>query len=129
MSVGLVIITHGSTGHSLVEVGEFILGQNLDSIEIVSFQQSGKNRTGKNDIREAMQSADQGDGVLLLTDLLGASPCNLVTKVMREHRALAITGINLAMLIRLWNYRQKPLDELAEIAAEGGKRGVEVVSP
>jgi PTS system ascorbate-specific IIA component len=127
MSVGLVIITHGDTGRTLVEAGEFILGQSLDSIRTVSFRQSGQHRTGDEDIRAAAQAADQGQGVLVLTDLLGASPCNRVTRVMKEYRAMAVTGLNLAMLIRVWNYRDEPLPTLASIAAEGGKRGVEII--
>lgn len=129
MSVGLLIITHGTTGQSLVEVGEFILGQSLESIHVISFAQSGESRTSKNDIHQGIKSVDHGEGVLVLTDLLGASPCNLVTQVIREYRALAVTGVNLAMLIRLWNYRDQPLEALAKIAEKGGKRGVEVIEP
>lgn len=127
MSVGLMIITHGATGQSLVDAGEFILGRDLDAIRVISFEQSGEQRTESADIHAAARAVDEGDGILVLTDLLGASPCNVVTRTMSGYHARAVTGLNLAMLIRVWNYRDRPLEELARIAAEGGRRGVDIV--
>jgi PTS system ascorbate-specific IIA component len=127
LSVGLIVITHGATGQSLIDAGEFILGRDLDAIRVIAFEQSGAARTDAEDIQAAARAVDQGDGILVLTDLLGASPCNVVTSTMSGYHAQAVTGLNLAMLIRVWNYRDRPLEELARIAAEGGRRGVEIV--
>ena len=60
---------------------------------------------------------------LVLTDLVGASPANLASELLPEIRGKVVTGINLAMLLRVWNYREMPLNTLASKAVAGGKRG------
>ena len=66
---------------------------------------------------------------LVLADLVGASPANLVTGLLKEYRAAMVTGINLAMLIRVWNYRDTPLESLTHKAVQGGIRGIEAFHP
>ena len=56
-------------------------------------------------IRSSIERADSGDGVLVLTDLMGASPSNLVAELLEDYHALMVTGVNLGMLIRVCNYR------------------------
>lgn len=129
MSVGIIIVTHGQTGQSLVDDAEFILGQSLGRIRCIAFIQSGDQPTGDDELRQVMVESDHGEGVLVLTDLGGASPANRVTGLLEEHHAAMVTGINLAMLIRVWNYRDTPLEALTHKAVQGGKRGVEALHP
>lgn len=125
MSVGIVIVTHGDTGQSLLDDAEFILGQSLAGIRFIPFRQSRAHTTGNLEVRQAIEDTDRGGGVLILTDLVGASPSNLVKNLLDEHHAMMVTGINLAMLIRVWNYRDAPLESLADKAVKGGMRGIE----
>ena len=90
------------------------------------------------------------DGVLLLTDLIGASPANLAARLLSQHskntqiaesaestknaesaesaeKIIAVSGLNLAMLLRALNYRNLPLKELAEKAREGGVASVMIL--
>lgn len=132
MNPGLVVMTHGNTGEALLEVAEFIIGQKLKDIVTLSFEQSGEDCTTESEVRAALDSVDRGAGVLVLTDLPGASPCNAVSRVIVERnkqgrQALVVTGINLAMLMRAWNYRAESLGTLASKAAEGGRKGIEVM--
>ncbi|MEE8339020.1 MAG: hypothetical protein V3R56_02680 [Xanthomonadales bacterium] len=127
--MGIVIVTHGQTGQSLVDDAEFILGQSLGRIRCIAFIQSGDQPTGDDELRQVMVESDHGEGVLVLTDLGGASPANRVTGLLEEHHAAMVTGINLAMLIRVWNYRDTPLEALTHKAVQGGKRGVEALHP
>jgi len=129
MSVGLVIVTHGQAGQSLIEVAEFILGQSLAEIRQVPFSQSAVHTTGQRELRQALQSSSHGQGILVMTDLIGASPANHVAELLGEFDAVMVSGLNLAMLLRVWNYRDQPLGVLARKAVEGGKRGIEVVNP
>ena len=129
MSVGSVILTHSLTGQSLANDAGFILGQSLDRIRCVPFKQSGGHMTGDSELRQAIESSDKGEGVLVLTDLVGSSPSNLIKGLLKEYHAAMVTGINLAMLIRVWNYRDTPLELLAQKAVQGGKRGVEAFGP
>jgi PTS system ascorbate-specific IIA component len=68
---------------------------------------------------------DQVGGVLILADLYGATPCNIGLSLgaLGVHLR-CVSGLNLPMLLRVLNYAEKPLDELAEIAASGGRGGI-----
>ncbi|MDN5923727.1 MAG: PTS fructose IIA subunit family protein, partial [Xanthomonadales bacterium] len=68
---------------------------------------------------------DHGDGVLILADLYGATPCNIGLSLGALGIHLrCVSGLNLPMLLRVLNYAEKPLDELAEVAASGGRGGI-----
>lgn len=126
MSVGIVIVTHGNAGADLLEVAEFILNESLAEIGFVPFRQSGDRLTTIAEVQAAMARADRGDGVLVLTDLLGASPANNVANLLEAHAGAMVTGLNLAMLMSVWNYRNDPLALLARKAVESGRRGIKV---
>jgi UPF0042 nucleotide-binding protein len=127
VSVGIVIVTHGDTGAALLEVAEFILGESMAEIAFVPFRQSGDELTTIVEVRAAVARADSGDGVLVLTDLIGASPSNRVADVLEAHSGVMVTGLNLAMLMSVWNYRREPLGLLARKAVESGRRGVKIL--
>ena len=121
---GLVVVTHGEVGRALVDVAKFILQQPLNEVEILSFCQSSVEETGDADILRAIQRADGGQGVLVMTDIRGASPYNHVARLVYPGPLALTSGLNLAMLIRAWNYRNMPPDQLAEMAAEGALRDI-----
>ncbi len=126
MSVGIVIVTHGETGATLLDVAAFILGESLDEVRFVPFRQSGDQHTSAAEVRDAISAADAGDGVLVLTDLIGASPSNLVAEHLEAHDGVMVTGLNLPMLISVWNYRSQPLGLLVRKAVESGRRGIKI---
>ena len=126
MSVGIVIVTHGLTGQSLVEEAGFVLDESLDDIPVVAFNHSQAMSSGFEDIRSSIQQVDGGDGILVLTDLMGSSPSNLVNEVLEDNHAVMVTGVNLGMLIRVCNYRNASLEKLTRIAVEGGKNSVKI---
>ena len=124
MSVGLVIVTHGDIGRALVESAEFILHRSLERIRCVAVTQSGAEMPNPAEMREVIRSADEGDGVLVLTDLACASPCNSVEQHAAALNARVVSGVNLPMLLRTWNYSGEPLDQLAQRAVDGGLKGI-----
>jgi len=121
---GLLLLTHGNIGRSLIEVAEFILDQPLSDIEVLSFQQSGLAKTDDDEIGQAIGRADVGSGVLILTDVGGASPCNYATRLQCSEQVAVVSGLNLAMLIRAWNHRHHTPRKLAELATEGAIRDI-----
>ena len=121
---GLVVLTHGTIGRSLIEVAEFILEQSLEEVHLVSFRQSAAANTGDGEIRQAIGRAERGQGVLVLTDVGGASPCNCVTRLLGSDQVAVVCGLNLAMLLRAWSYRNRPLKQLVKLALEGGVRDI-----
>jgi PTS system ascorbate-specific IIA component len=125
VSVGIVIITHGETARSLVAEAGFVLGEELTGVYSMAFDHS-KSPTGAAHIQSCVDQADSGDGVLVLTDLMGASPANMVSEALEECHAVMVTGVNLAMLIRACNYRDQSLEHVVQKAVEGGKRAVRI---
>ena len=126
MSVGIVIVTHGKTGESLVKEAGFVLGKAMDDILSLEFNHSEDLSDNISEIRMSIATADSGDGVIVLSDLMGASPSNLIADVLEEYHAVLVTGINLGMLIRVCNYRDKTLELVARMAVEGGRRAVKI---
>jgi PTS system ascorbate-specific IIA component len=125
MSVGILIVTHGSTAESLVEEAAFVLGQKLERVFAMEFMHS-TNPTRIEDILSGVRQADDGDGVLVLTDLMGASPANMVAEALEQRNAVMVTGVNLAMLIRAFNYRDQALELVVQKAVDGGKSAVKI---
>lgn len=121
-----MIVTHGETGQSLLEEAGFVLGEPLVDIPVVAFNHSANMQSAIDEIRSAIQKVDGGDGILVLTDLMGSSPSNLVNDVLEDNHAVMVTGINLAMLIRVCNYRDVNLERLTQIAVEGGRNAVKI---
>jgi len=128
MSVGILIITHGKTAAALLEEACFVHGKELDTVSSLEFMHS-KDSTSIEQILSRIRQADSGDGVLVLTDLIGASPANMVAEALGKCHATMVTGVNLAMLIRAYNYRDQPLEKVARKASDGGKRAVEIFKP
>ena len=126
MSVGIVIVTHGKTGESLIQEAGFVLGKAMDDILFLEFNHSEDLSSNISEIRTSIVTADSGDGVIVLSDLMGASPSNLIADVLEEYHAVLVTGINLGMLIRVCNYRDKTLELVARMAVEGGRRAVKI---
>ncbi|MBT8049258.1 MAG: PTS fructose transporter subunit IIA [Xanthomonadales bacterium] len=126
MSVGLVIVTHGSTGESLIEEAGFVLGQLPEEIFTVAFNHATDMEGSLQLVRSCMEQADSGEGVLVLTDLIGASPSNLVGEMLEDYHAVMVTGANLSMLICACNYRGKPLEMMVRKVVESGKRSVKI---
>ena len=72
-----------------------------------------------------IENLDQGQGVLVLTDAYGSTPSNIANKLGLACASTAVvSGTNLPMLMRVFNYAQQPLEKLAQLAVEGGQRGV-----
>ena len=126
MSVGLVIVTHGETGPALVAEAEFILGEKMTGVHAVPFNHSEGHREEILQIHRAIGAADSGDGVLVLTDLMGASPSNRVSTLLEHFDAVMVTGVNLAMLLCVWANRDMPLGKLTRKAVDCGRRSMKI---
>jgi PTS system ascorbate-specific IIA component len=78
----------------------------------------------KHQVAIALTGLSTDDGVLILTDSYGSTPCNIANEFLDSNNRTLVSGLNLPMLIRIMNYRSLPLDELRDIAIEGGKHGI-----
>lgn len=125
MTVGLLLMTHEAVGKALISAAHHVmpkLPMQVDAVEVPPHADTEVMRTLT--ARHARE-LDHGDGVLILADLYGATPCNIGLSLgaLGVHFR-CVSGLNLPMLLRVLNYAEKPLDELAEIAASGGRGGI-----
>lgn len=125
MSVALLLITHDSIGSSLLETATNMLGVCPVATEILSITKEFDPERDFGKAEKLCQKIEQGDGLLILTDMYGSTPSNIAIQLMQQKPArIVITGINLSMMIRVMNYPQLSLLELAQKAESGAKDGV-----
>ncbi|MGB1799246.1 MAG: PTS sugar transporter subunit IIA [Gammaproteobacteria bacterium] len=126
MSVGVLIITHDGIGSALLEaVNHMIENKPLKARFLSASRQCDPDELLKT-ANEYFDAVDDGDGVLVLTDLIGSTPSNIAHRLNRHDKVNIITGINLSMLIRIFNYPQLGLNELTEKAYSGGIDGITI---
>ena len=122
--IGILLITHGELGKSLIECATHILGDKPALLESLTIENDCAHEKMFSDISEKIKVLDQGKGVLILTDIFGATPCNIITKIIQPGKVDAIAGVNLSMLIRSINYRHEPFDALIAKAIQGAVDGI-----
>lgn len=125
MSVGVLLMTHEAVGPALISAAHHVLPVlplKVDAVEVPAQCDPDAMRTLT--ARHA-RALDQGEGVLVLADLYGATPCNIgLSLAVLGVRLRCVSGLNLPMLLRVLNYADKNLDELVDIAASGGRSGI-----
>ena len=128
MTVGILVISHEQLGAQLVAIAESILCSQMRPVACVSVpanispQQLGKYADL---IRDSIIAQDDGAGVLVLTDIYGATPDNLARYFGEQCNARVISGVNLPMLLRVLNYSRQPLSQLCDTAISGAKSGIQ----
>ncbi len=125
MSVALLLITHTPFGKATLEATIGTLGTLPLPIKVMDVERDCDVEQARQQAGQLLDELDQGDGVLLLTDLYGATPSNIASSLMEgNHRLILVSGLNLAMLIRVMNYPGEDLPGLAQKAFSGGQSGV-----
>ncbi len=124
MSVGLLLVTHDGIGDLLLQTAENIFGNPpLKSGTIPVTDDSDREQL----LQQAIQLADRlddGDGVLVLTDLFGSTPANIATDLQQENRINVVSGVNLPMLLKVFNYASLDLATLTEKVLSGGQKSI-----
>lgn len=129
--VGVALVGHGATASSLLEAALEIVSH--DGLVDVVAVDAGAGETPQLGARlcDAIAEVDHGRGVVLLVDLLGASPCRCAQRQGKGHEVVVLSGLNLAMLLKLAGVDRIRLGaaEVAEACAASGRRAVEVCRP
>jgi mannose PTS system EIIA component len=126
--IGIVLVTHGRLAEEFVAATEHVVGRQeaMRSICIGPDDDMEQRRT---EIIDAVAAVDQGEGVVVLTDMFGGTPSNLAISIMDEERVEVIAGVNLPMLIKLASVRgEKPLAEAVSCAQDAGRKYINVAS-
>ena len=125
MSVGLLIITHGEIGQSLLATATRIFGGRCPlRAAVLPVYEEVKRDELRKQAAQLLEQLDSGGGVLVLTDLFGATPANIAQELRERGETALLTGMNLPMLVRLFNYADLSLEALSAKAASGGRDGV-----
>ncbi|MBN1379077.1 MAG: PTS fructose transporter subunit IIA [Gammaproteobacteria bacterium] len=120
MSVGLLIITHNGIGKDILTTATDIFGGLPMQVKVISISPNGSYDANLETAIKQIQDLDSGEGVLILTDIFGATPSNIAIKAARGKNACVITGINLPMVVRVLNYSQLPLKKIISKATSAG---------
>jgi PTS system mannose-specific IIA component len=125
--VPVLILSHGALAHTLVETAERIVGQ-LAGVQALSLDWEEPRESLVARLSQAIADLDQGDGVLILTDLFGDTPSNVALGLVSSRHVEVVTGVNLPMVLRLAceGVRPKSLSELATWIQAKGRQGIRV---
>jgi PTS system mannose-specific IIA component len=121
--IGVVIAAHGRLSEELLRTAEAVVGR-LDQVRTVNVVATDPEVRHK--VEEAIRAVDGGEGVVLLTDLLGGSPTQLCLSFLNERKVEVVTGVNLPMVLKLVSLRSsgKLIAQLARDLAEAGRNSI-----
>lgn len=123
--IGILLVTHGNAGKELIKSSELIIGHQ-QKLEALSLNHGDDINELQEDVSKKIDLLNDGDGVIVMVDLLGGSPCNVTGKIIKETKDVeCLTGVNLPMLIEAISSRENlKLKELAEISKNSSKEGI-----
>lgn len=122
--IGVLIVSHGEIGTSLLASASQILGGAPPQVATLSVWRQDDPDDLVLRARELMDAIDAGDGVLILTDIFGATPGNVVSKLLRDGKVEGVSGVSLPMLLRVLTGRNGSLADAVQRALSGGNEGL-----
>ncbi len=127
--IAVLLVTHGHIGQNLVDTASNMLGELSLRTDIIEVGRDDDPDERVQATQKAAQALDQGDGVLLLTDAFGSTPSNVANKAAAQNNYRVVAGVNLPMLVRVYNYPKLELEDIVASAVEAGRQGVMPCSP
>ena len=126
--IGMVLVTHGRLAEELVAALEHVVGSQPNVIS-VCIDPDDDMEQRRAEILDSAAKADEGDGVVLLTDMFGGTPSNLAISLLDQDKNEVIAGVNLPMLIKLVSIRaSQPLQSVVHETQEAGRKYINVAS-
>lgn len=122
--IHLVLLTHAGMGVAFANTLQHIFGTMPAAVEVVEILPNDNPETGRKRLWEFIEKLPEGDAMLILNDLYGATPANLIPAILPEDRVAAISGLNLAMLLRALSRREEGLAAARQGALDGAVQGV-----
>ena len=122
--IGIFLITHGTCGESLVQNVCHVLNKRPQLIAQIGIAAQDDPQEILPIAKQLLEQVDGGEGVLVMTDILGATPSNIALKLLEPGRIEGIAGVSLPMLLRALTYRKNGMETLMEKAISGGRDGV-----
>ena len=126
--IGMVLVTHGRLAAEFIAALEHVVGAQ-NNVAAVCIGADDDMEQRRQDILASVADVDNGDGVVVLTDMFGGTPSNLAISIMKEARVEVIAGVNLPMLIKLAGLRDgHSIDDAVTQAQESGRKYISVAS-
>jgi len=126
--IGMVLVTHGALAHEFKSALEHVVGPQ-EQVETIAIGPDDDMEQRREDIVRAVDAADQGQGVVILTDMFGGTPSNLAISIMQQREVEVIAGVNLPMLVKLARIRgDYDIKKAVAAAAEAGRKYINVAS-
>lgn len=122
--IGVLLMTHGQLGESLIDCANHVFGETVSQLAQFSISHQRDQVADLSQARKLITTLDSGSGVIILSDIYGATPCNMVTKLLDKQDVAGVAGVNLPMLLAVLNNRQDSLTICVEKAVESGREGV-----
>lgn len=122
--IGLLLVTHSSYGESLIQCACHVLNKRPPQIAQLGVAIQDDPLDVLPLAKQLLGIVDSGEGVLILTDVYGATPANIALKLLEPGRIEGVAGVNLPMLLRALTYRDKDMNTLVTRAIAGGRDGV-----
>jgi PTS system ascorbate-specific IIA component len=107
--IGILIVSHGAFGEALIHCASHVLGKRPLSVRQVGITVHDDPDAMLAQARELVRQLDDGDGVIVFTDILGATPSNIASRLLKAGKVEGVSGVSLPMLIRALTYRDEPL--------------------
>lgn len=122
--VGVLIVSHGGFAEALISSLQFFVGKQ-QKIRGVSIWPRDREKEIKDRIRQEIEKVNDGDGVVILTDVLGGTATNLSLSFLENEKVELVTGVNMPMLLTLSSYRKgRPLREIGKLVKKSGRRSI-----
>lgn len=121
--IGIILVTHGNFGESLLSAASMIMGDN-EKCTALGIDVSRPMDEIIQELKKKVQELDTGSGVLIMTDMFGGTPTNISLSLLSHSQTEVITGVNLPMLLKAMGGRDKKLDNLAQEIKGAGKQGI-----
>ncbi len=122
--IGILLVTHFGLGETLIQCACHVLNKRPPQIQQLGIAAQDDPLDALPLARELIKLVDSGRGVLVLTDIYGATPANVAIKLLEPGRIEGVAGVNLPMLLRALTYRDKDMETLIARAVAGGRDGV-----
>ena len=122
--VGVLIVSHGGFAEALISSLQLLVGKQ-QKIRGVSIWPKDQEKEIKDRIRQEIEKVNDGDGVVILTDVLGGTATNLSLSFLENEKIELVTGVNMPMLLTLSSYRKgRSLREIGKLVKKSGRRSI-----
>jgi mannose PTS system EIIA component len=127
--IGILLVTHNGLGDSFIDCVKHVLGEVPPNLKSLSVSAGDDPQQKSVEGQALIKQLDTGSGVLILSDVYGATPSNIARQLCHAERVMGVAGLNLPMLLRTVTHPITTLPELVKIAVDGGRGCITSIKP